>query len=126
MKELIKTLDEIWRFYANDKQFLIEFFRSDYKHFDKKAKRKEADEMERELSLKRKAVEQIKSLLSPIPKDKLDEIKDELARDIKGWFVRWRSQYPEEDRDIDELPHQNAKNIISILLKKYDELKEKQ
>lgn len=54
-------------------------------------------------------------------KAELEEIKDELARDIKGWFMRWRSEYPEENKDIEELPHQNAKNIVSILLKKYNE-----
>jgi len=63
MKELIKILDEIWKFYENDKQGLIDFFASGYKHFDKKAKKKEAKKMEVELELKRQCIEKIKEMI---------------------------------------------------------------
>jgi hypothetical protein len=63
MSELIKTLDEIWRFYESDKQGIIAFFTSSYKHFNKKAKRKEAEAMEERLNSKRESVKRIKQFL---------------------------------------------------------------
>jgi len=63
MNELIKTLDEVWRFYESDKQGIIDFFSSGYKHFNKKAKRKEAEAMEELLNSKRESIERIKQLL---------------------------------------------------------------
>lgn len=63
MKELIEILDEIWKFYESDKQGIIDFFASGYKHFDKKAKLKEAEQMEIALNSKRASVEQIKQIL---------------------------------------------------------------
>ncbi len=67
MATLINILDEIWRFYEGDKQGVIDFFASGYKHFNKKAKRKEAKEMERDLKYKREAVEEIKKILRAEP-----------------------------------------------------------
>jgi hypothetical protein len=52
---------------------------------------------------------------------KLETIKDDLALILKGYFIRWREQFPNEDKDVDELPLQNARNIINLLLKKYNE-----
>ena len=63
MKELIEILDEIWKFYESDKQGIIDFFASGYKHFNKKAKKKEAEKMEVDLNSKRKSVEKIKQIL---------------------------------------------------------------
>lgn len=63
MEELTKILDEIWKFYEADKLATISFFRSGYKYFDKKAKEKEADEMEADLNYKRASIEQINQFL---------------------------------------------------------------
>ena len=63
MEELIEILDEIWKFYEADKLSIIDFFSSGYKHFDKKAKKKEAEAMEIALNSKRAAIEKIKQTI---------------------------------------------------------------
>lgn len=52
----------------------------------------------------------------------LEEFYQRMARDIARWFRNWREQFPEENKDHEELPLNNAKNIVSIMLKKYREL----
>lgn len=60
---LIKTLDEIWKYYEAEKLSIIDFFCSGYKHFNKKAKRKEAEQMQGDLDKKRESIEKIKQLI---------------------------------------------------------------
>lgn len=85
-KELIKALDEIWRFYEYDKQAVICFFKSGYKYFDKKAKEKEAEEMGEQLEQTRRAIQQITVLIQQKPK--IDEafIEKELEEIHIGFF----------------------------------------
>jgi len=55
-------------------------------------------------------------------KAEVEELITKLAKDITRWFRNWREQFPEENKDHEELPLNNAKNIVSIMLKKYREL----
>ena len=63
MSELNKVLDEIWRTYEHFKKSQINVRMWDYKISHKITKRKEAEEMEAELNLKRQSIEQIKARL---------------------------------------------------------------
>lgn len=110
MKELSRVLEEIWKFYEADKKSLIEFFRSGYKHFHKEAKEKDADEMEKALNIQRESIKQIKSLLTPIPEDKLDEFVEKLVTDIQSSYLGW------ED-------HEAGVHTAKQMLKAYDELR---
>ncbi len=113
--KLSRALEEVWRFYEHDKQSLIEFFRSGYKHFGRKAKEKEADEMEKELNLKREAVQQIKSLLVPIPEDKLNELREKWTKVLLAIA---------QIINCEEILGQQAPRIVNDVLKEYEALKE--
>ena len=69
----------------------------------------------------KKAIVLIESAPKKVSEAEMEEIKDDLALVIKGFFIRWREQFPEEDKDVDELPLKNAKNMVSFLIKKYKE-----
>jgi hypothetical protein len=122
-EKLNQALDEIWKFYSNDKQFLdqrqgywqeakrllIEFFRSDYKYFDKKAMKKEAKKLEVHLNVLRIAVHQIKSLLQPVDEEKLEKFMEKWGNDL------WAE---------DTLGRDDAFGFIRKLLEAYDTLRE--